>query len=963
MKKQLFFGLLYLSILACTPGKSQDISTSIPLDPKVRHGRLENGFTYYIRNYQDSVSDKDQRIFFQLIGPGGRFEDDDQQGLAHLIEHMVIETKSSHFDDIFYDYYIKNLSDRGHWLMQTGPYKVYYQWAIPDTDPELFSQSLQRLRDFAQDKQILKNLQNDELVDKHGRGTVLQEFNNHDRKRSEKRYKLLNEPKGHSKADPNIYVDRHNQNIKTFELESLVRFYKDWYRPDKQALIIVGNVDVDEVEKQIKGLFSDLKMPDAPRDKSLQEFQQKMRIALPGKGKVVTLTDSTSNKTQIEIYYHHSTDKINGTPTTKEEYRAKLIERLYNDMMSQRMNSVTQQYNVTIQSPLLHYIHAFPGAYQVESALTRFNVSSVASIPEAFGLVMKSLEQIRRYGFTRVELQRAKDSILEEINKNMGPLPLVYQYQSHYLFDALAPGPEYEREMATRMIEEITLEEVHHFAHKLLDSPDRDVVFTVPEDIPHDSLPDDETISGWIREIKKTDIAPFQDRDIEGPKQLISDAELSKLSEDINYTQKEIKELGVTQLLLDNGLQIFLKPLSSKKNKEIQITGLSQQGASVFDGRDSLVANKAADIVMNSGAGSWNKFELARLNREKKIELKIKVNENTTSIRGSVASGDIEGILQQIYLYVTEPNKNELAFKDWFQKEQETLRQRKNFGNSFYDLVKSEIYGIKLDEPKSQVNLADIQLDRSLELYRKLFSDASNFTYVIAGDFEVEAIKPYLLRYLGHFPTKSNNISLKNIEKDINIEQPVRGVNKTFYSDEYKNNYAVSINYMGTYPPTEEAIFKLEILREILSANISARGKMEGLYWPLDVAARFNNNFFHFSVIEESKEHVVIEKTKSIVANELYELKEKGPDITVFRNVISKLKSKRENLFRNSNPSWWCDYIMEQNMNGWDLKANERELSILKSLTPEEIRDIARKCFTRDNLSIIELLPESEKIQ
>lgn len=962
--KQISLFWSIVSLLVMSFCMAQEKEAPIPLDPKVRYGQLENGFTYYIRNYQKLSGAEKAGILVKLIGPGSRFEDEDQLGLAHLIEHMVIETNTSSFDS-FYDYFNENLKHdykknySGSWKMATDPFSVVYTWAFRSDAPRLLAENLQLLREFAQDEQMLKNLQDSEKVNKHGRGTVLQEYASHNRMHKEKQYKLLNEPDGHCVADPRISEDLHNKNIKTFELESLVRFYKDWYRPDLQALIIVGNVDVGKVEGQVKAMFSDLKMPKNPREKSLHEFCQKMRISLLGKSQVITLTDSTRSDIELELYYKRPTTKINGTITTKEQYRRQLVEQLYNSMIHPRMASLTQQYNAPIQGGALHYLSTFPGVLQVMTAQTRM-VSDVSSTREAFKLVMRRLEQVRRYGFTDTELEQAKEIALKEAVENIkGRTRLARQYHDHFLFGAKAPGLAYEREMASRMIEDITLEEVHAFAKQWLESPDRDVVFTVPKGIDHETLPGEADISRWIAEIRKADIAAYREQDLEGPKQLISEVGLRNLSEDIAYTQTEIEEVGGTRLELDNGVQLILKPVKTDGEGEIFLRGVSPVGSFSYEGQDYVTASMAADIVQNSGAGGWDKYELTRYNSDKHVSLSPRIGDHESYINGSASPRHLESMLQQLYLYVTEPNRHEAAFTDWLRQEKANLQRRNSrSGSGFYDLVNAELLGVEQHE----VTLSDlerIQLDRALEIYKEVFSNAGRFMFVIAGDFEVEDIRPLLLRYLGNLPAGSGNAPTGTVAKDHQKITPQRGLHKTFYAG--KEGYYICVSYLGNYDYDEQTNVKLDVIQQYLHRILIAKSKDAGLYWMIMMRGEYNDSYYRFMTVESLKDLAAMEKVEATVKHEVAKLREQGPDTTYFRNTILDLKSGLLRLLEQPSGYSWGNYLVEQHKKGGDLTAINRRLKLLGKMTPNDIREAACKYLTDDYLSIIKMLPESEK--
>ncbi|MBC9797716.1 M16 family metallopeptidase [Sinomicrobium weinanense] len=944
MKQTSFFAIIVF-LLITSSCIAQEKSISIPLDPNVRYGRLENGFTYYIRNIEQSNRSREPgSIGIRLVGPGERFEDKDQLGLAHLTEHMLAK------DDLFFDEAL------------TGFYEVIYSKEIPNNNSELFINVLKKFREYAQSEQMLTKLWDTKRVNALGRETVLREWigkmGSHDvRFRMEKEYKVLNNPKGHRYNDLEIIYDKHNKNIKTFKLESLVRFYKDWYRPDKQALIVVGNLGVDRVEQYVAAIFSDMKSLDDPREKSLKKSREQVKISLSGRSRVITLIDTTRSDIELEIYYKR---EINQRLAIQEQYRAQLTKQLYNTMMHPRMELLSQQYNTPIRDRVVHGIKTLSNIGQIDVNLTRVNFRDTSSIPEILWLVMNELERIRRYGFTKSELTQAKEVVFEKAVTNLNsPTRLIGQLTRHFTVGAPAPSPEYERELITDIIRDISVEEVHVFARKWLEMPDRDVVITVPEGIDTETLPGEVEISRWITNIRNSDIKPHEEQDIEGPKQLLSGTELHNLSDDIPYEQTQVAENGTTQLQLANGVRLILKPVKNGK-KDVFFKGITHVGAIVYKGQDYNTAMRAADIIRNSGAGGWDKFELASYSNKNSISVRPLITSDLSSVEGEAPLKQLEGMLQLVYLYMAKPNKNQEAFTDWVAEEKQKLQRRNNNqGILFHNLVDTEILGKK--DVVSLEDIEQIRLEHAYEIYKKIFSNTTQYTFAIAGDFEPETIKPLLIKYLGNLPIDSSKFSAKVISEQKNRVSPSKGIAKTFFGEK-KDYYAISVNYVGDYTYDVETNLKLELLHKILFKTGERRSMKSELYYPVRFSLNYTHDYYRFHVFPLIQVPADIETVKMIVREEIAKLRDQVPDPTDFRAAVSEVKDKLGKDLRTystSNRIWVNSLLGTQDSN--ILGKIEQQLSLLKKITPGDIMKMARTYLGEENLSTIVMLPENEK--
>lgn len=946
MKHIQWFSSMIL-IVGLTSCLAQEGGTPIPLDPELRYGKLDNGFTYYIRNIEEtSQLEKPGRIYVQLVSPGERFEDEDQLGLAHVIEHMLAR------GDSLFDH------------AGAGFYASFYYKEIPSDKSELLFKTLRGFRKHAQSKQMLNRLWDAEQVNLVGRDPVLREF--YAKKGStmfdlKKSYEILNNPEGHRYLDLDISYYRHNEYIKTFKLEPLVRFFKDWYRPDTQALILVGDLDVEKVERQVITLFSNMKMPDVVREKSMEESRNEVRITLPERSKVITLSDTVRSDIGLEICYTRQ-GVMKGEIATEEQYREQLIQQLYNTMMRSRMSCINQQYNVPIIERVVHYagsgILNGGDVTQIDANLTKVVVKDFFSIRKAFQLVMTELERVRQHGFIEAELTMAKKVVLKDfVEKIKNKTRMANQYMNHFLFDGAAPGPEYEEKMVARMIADISVKEVHAFAQKWLEMPDRNVIFTVPKGLSMEVLPKEAEVSRWVTDIKNSNIPPYGEFSLEeGPKQLMSEGEIQQLSDNVPYQEIKKSKDGTTWLQLANGIRVILKPVENNEGKFF-FKGVNPIGATTY-GQDYNTALKASDIIYHSGAGGWDTFELEKYCKKNSIRVRPSITEDISSIEGEAPLNHLGSMLQLVYLYMKEPNKSEEAFKDWLTEEKRAVQQKKKNKNIlFHKLVETEIFGTK--EEISLKELEHIQLGKAYEIYKEIFSNTS-FTFAIAGNFDPDTIEPVLIKYLGNLPAIEGKPKTNIITKQQPRISPKTGIAKTFLGKQ-NDFYGISINYKGSYTNDVETNLKLEVLHKILYKTGERHSSKSGLYYPIRFRFRYTDNYYLFHVAPWIQEAKDIKTVKKVVSEEVGRLHNQVPDAADFHAAIVEIRDQLEKdmkTYKKSN-NFWVNNLLGI-WNEKSIEEIEQQLSLLEEINPMDIRELSRTYLAKDSLSTIEMIPERE---
>ncbi|RYY30871.1 MAG: insulinase family protein, partial [Sphingobacteriaceae bacterium] len=423
-------------------------------------------------------------------------------------------------------------------------------------------------------------------------------------------------------------------------------YYNDWYRPNLQALIVVGDVDVDKMEQIIKTKFADLKNP------AVEKERVKYTVPLTGKNQFIAVTDPEMTSLTAEIMIKQPELPLH----TVEQYRESIVRQLFNQMMSGRYDEVRRQ----AEPP---YLQGSAGISGFMGGLDTYSISVTAKpgeLEKGFKAVWRESERAKRFGFTATELARAKTSyfnMLESALKEKDKTPsssYVNEYLQYFLHGTAAPGIVYEYDLVKKDLAGITLDELNMLAKTAAKATDRDILLMAPEK-DKATLPDEAAFNSWIKAVEAENILAFKD-------EASTESLLKKepVAGKIVSKNKDAKT-GITTLILSNGIRVLLKP-TNFKNNEVSFGGFSMGGTSLYSDADYQSA-AAANMIPSYGAGNYNTTSLSKYLSGKQMSVQTSVGERTQNIGGGAVNSDLEAALQLMYAYVTEPRKDTAMFR------------------------------------------------------------------------------------------------------------------------------------------------------------------------------------------------------------------------------------------------------------------------------------------------------------
>jgi len=908
------------------------LAQTIPLDKAVRTGKLANGFTYYIRHNEEPK----KRVELYLVNKvGSILEDDDQRGLAHFMEHMNFNgTKNFPKNDLV-DYLQKAGVRFGADLnAYTSFDETVYQLPIPLDNPAMFGHGISIMRDWAQEATL------DPTEIDNERGVVLEEERLGKGARDRMSRQTLPAMVNHAR-----YADRMpigtDEVLTKFKPEVIKRFYHDWYRPNLQALIIVGDIDVNEAEKLVKAKFADLENPANERERT------KYSIPLTGKSQFLTVTDREETGTTLQVLMKHQAPVLK----TEQDYLESIKQTLFNLMINARRDAqLSGEANPGFTGTdmgingLVSNVDAFSFEVSVKEG----------QLQQGFSQAWRVLEGIKRYGFTAGELDRAKQSYLRTLKSSASEqdktpsVSYVKEYQRLFLSGEASPGINWEYQFAQAHTGNIGLPDVAALMNSYLKSADVDIYLTAPEKDKL-KLPDSSTVTGWINSIAKEDLKPYQEEEVS--KTLLTS--LPKPGKVVS--RQEVPQIGVTKLILSNGVTVVLKP-TDFKNDQIFYGAYSPGGVSLYDGSDYDVATNAAGFLGRMGLAGFSQAQLSQVLSGKMAASSVKIDLRSTTINAGASPQDLETALQLTWLQFTAPRTDTLMFRNTMNNAIAGLANRYADPNQvFADTVRYILggrnYRAKMPD---EARLQKVTLDRTLEIYRKSLADAANFTFVFVGSFNVDAIIPLLERYLGSLPATHQQQQPRVLGL-----HPPSGYLEKKVTGGTENKAVVSVVYTGDYQFGPAANMQLKALSDILQIKVLQRlREAEGEVYSPQVKSGFSkypqNRFqinVQFGCAPENAGHLV-----NLLQEEMAALRENGPAADDLEKFKAQYQKSLEVTLKDN--SFWFTYLLNQYENNEDVLQVQQLSNTAQKLDAASLKKAAEVFLNGENMITFELLPE-----
>jgi zinc protease len=927
---------LLLLLLVASQVMAQNLKIPIPNNPAVKTGTLKNGIRYYILKNAEPKNRMELRL---VVNAGSILETDQQQGLAHFMEHMNFNGTKEFPKNQLVDFLQKSGMKFGADLnASTGFDETIYQLQVPTDSAKLFERSFQILADWSHYATLDTTEINNE------RGIVLEEerarLKNAQGRIQQKLIPLLLNNSRYAERIPIGKVDVLN----TFKPEQIIKFYKDWYRPDLMAVIAVGDFDPAQVENLIKEKFNNI-----PENKN---GPKRVKYEVPiAKGTQTSLiVDKEMPQSSFQLITRFPKEKTK----TQADYRTDIAENLFNQMISNRLQDITKKPNPPFVFAIMGY----------SSFLANLDAFQVVVIPKnaegletAIKAVMDEQERLKRFGFTKGELERTKKDYMagseksyKEKDKTKSAV-FASSLVQNYLNGNAYTNADFRYEFVKKYLDGITLAEVNAIAGKVIKDDNR-IGLVIGSEKDKDKLPSEAKILELIN-AKNPDLKPLED-------ETVASSILDQIPTGTKViSEKKIDEVGVTELTFANGIKAALKP-TSFKNDQILFSGVSKGGTSLYSDADYYSAELAATAVSQGGVGKLSDTQLDKFLAGKVVNVYTYIDELNEGVAGNTTPNDLETALQLMYAYLVQPRRDDEVVKSFLKNQKELIANslktptpEKVFGDTITNVLYQKNFRRSSIKPE---DIDRVNLDRAFEIYKDRFGDLSDFTFVFVGNFEVEKIKPLLEKYIGGLPSTKREESYK----DLHIEKVKGKVEKTVYKG-LEDKASVNLQFNGTFNYTEEERVNLDALSEVLDIKLTEKLREEaaGVYSP-SISASYDklpapryNLTISFGCSPANAEKLV-----KIALDEIEKIKANGPETVDVEKV--KAEEKRSVELQVKENGFWNSYLADQYFDGEDLNfINRYSKELIDQISVASVKKAANQ-FLGDNFAKFVLLPEKK---
>lgn len=936
MKCRSILTLVWLFILSFQLSAQVNLQEPLPLDPKVKTGKLENGLTYYIRQNKRPEQKVELRL---VLNAGSINEDDDQQGLAHMAEHMAFNgTKNFKKNDI-----VSFLQDIGVGFgsdlnAYTSFDQTVYILPIPLDKEGNLEKGFQVLEDWAHNVTYnTDDIEGERAIileeSRLGKGANDRMFR--------KVYPLLFAGSKYGNRLP-IGMDSI---IKTFKPDAIRRFYKDWYRPDLMAVIVVGDLDPAKAEQMVRKHFSGLTNPATSRPRENAEMPAyKSSDAL-------VVTDKEATSYNFGIYYPAYKEKASATVG---DFRADLVQELFTTLLNQRLQELTQKEN----APFIFASTSFSSFARGYESFNAFASSGTGDVSKGFNALMEELERVKRYGFTATELDRAKKNMLALYERTYNNRDknesgsYVNEYISYFLEQQPSPGIEKEFDYVKAIMPGVTLDEVNAVSKKFKDEKNRLAFVLGPEPKANTKLPEDKDLIAMMDASAKADIKPYEEKAVAAS--LIKT--MPTAGKVVSKTKNDV--LGTTELKLSNGVTVTLKQ-TDFKNDEILMGSTRPGGKNNYGLADKYNAEYATAVVGAMGVGEFSPTDLKKALAGKTVNVAPLFNPTSEGVRGNSTMKDIEALFQLTHLYFTQPRKDTALFKSFVQRNKSQFAMLSaNPQAAFIDTMYQTLYNYNplapVAVPKSEY-YDKINLDRTLAIYRERFSDVSGMNFVFVGSFKEEEVVPLVEKYIASLPATGKKFNYVD-----NKVRTVSGKKSMTVNKGKEQKSLILAFYAGEIPYSEELELKTQAMSEVLNIRIieELREKVQGIYGggtfsSLEKIPYGNYNF----VLQLPCGPEKVDTLLKTVKKEFEMLAKNGPEQSYLDKVKKQwLEETKTHMKENGT---WRDQLLGFKSTGGDPDRFVNYEKYINALTTKDVKDAANLILNGKNQFFAVLMPET----
>ena len=933
-KRHLLYSLMAIALIfSCKPKAEVELT----IDPSVRKGVLENGITYYIRHNEEP---KERASFYIMQNVGALLEEDNQNGLAHFLEHMAFNGTEHFPGKGIINTLQKNGVEFGRNLNAYTSFDetVYNISEVPTTTDGLMDTCLLILHDWCN-----YLLLTDEEIDAE-RGVITEEW----RTRRTASRRMFNE-KMHLMMKDSKYTERDVIGsldvIKNHDYATLRQFYHDWYRTDLQAIAVVGDFDVDSMEAKIKELFAPIPAVENP----LERYY----VTIPFKEAPIfgVVTDKEATRTSVNVTFKHEQ-----TPKAERGlayYRLNIMRSLYEQMFSDRIKEIMQQ-----EAP--PFVSAYSAYAEYVNNLDLYYIETGAKKNEedkALEAIMTENERVKRFGFTEGELERAKLNYLTSIESaykqrdKISNDNFAREYARNFIDNEPIPGIEQELELVTAELPSISLKEINTLADAWISYEHMVVIVSGPEaeDVKH--LTEEEAF-GIIEQVRKAEIAPYEDK-VSGASLLKEKPKGSKL-----IGTKGLPILKAEEWTLKNGTRIVYRFSDIEKDR-LYVSAISKGGTSLYNIAD-LPSAEMAGITAEFGLSDYDPTTLQKMLAGKTVSISPNINTLNEGLSGFSSPQDAETLFQLLYMTFVQPRFDSTIYKSKLQQYKTYIENKKNDPRSIIS-DKTALITTGNNPRTILFNddfIAKISLEKIEKIYRERFSDGDDFVFFVTGNMTKEEIMPLVETYIGGIPVKRGSEDWV----DNGVEMPDGQLKEAIKIDMETPKSTVLIKYADaplSYTP--ENILYAKLLSDILDLRYTEKiREEEGGTYGVGVrcgVSQYPSNTASLSInfdCDPEKAHKLV----PIIYAQLELIAKNGPTAEDLNKVVVASQKNRAQSFEQN--KFWIGAMKAYYWNGLDVVSPSYHEDIIAKITPKDIQNFATELLKQSDMVELVFSPKTK---
>ena len=911
--------------------RSAELRAALPHDPALVSGVLPNGLRYYIRANDTPRKRAELRL---VINTGSVLEDDDQRGLAHMVEHMAFRGTED-FGDLSLTRSLESIGIRfGPDINASTNFdETIFMLTVPTDSAGLLETGFRILENWAH------KISFDSAQVERERPVVIEEWRLRQgagARMKEKQLPFLFSGSRYASRQP----IGERRILETFDHATLRRFYTDWYRPDLMAVVAVGDFDAATVENLVTTYFSGIRPSPAPRQRVAYDVPPNVSPQLS------VVSDVEATGTAISIYHRTATRQRR----TVADFRRLLVDELFTSMLNERLFELTLR-------PASPFVAASSGTTQLGRAVAAFTLSAQVAdtgVEQGLEALIAEIRRIRKFGFTTPELDTARRKLLRafdhsdaERNRSFSAR-YANQYVSDFLIGEPATSDHDDFLLASRLLPAISLTDVGRVAE--------DWALAKPTVLV--SSPQGSTLNAGA-------IVRIRDILAGSGNQRLTPYVTSRSDEALSparpvpgsiIAESSIGELNVTRWTLSNGIRVILKPTDFKSD-QILFTAYSPGGSSLLPDEEYYGARGATLAVELSGVGRLGAVELQKALAGKLASVQPYVGAFQEGMSGSGSPRDLRTVFELIYLYFTAPRLDTTAFNAYRTRAKVSLAHRAASPEvAFADTLTATLtQNSYRSRPLTSDLIDSLDLRKSFAFYKERFADAGDFTFVFVGGFHPDSIRPLVETWLGGLPSQGRRESWNTVSERVPdgvVERVVRR------GTEPKSH--TRIVFTGPFEFTRQNRYALGSLADVLAIKLreTLREELGGTYGVSVSAstASVPDSSYTFSIDFGAAPERLEALTHAVFA-QIDTLARFGIAPSYVANVRASHRRSRETILRQNET--WLQLLALYDQAGWDPRQIQEFDSLVEGLSTESLSEAARLYLRLDSYVRVSLYPEA----